>query len=100
MLDGDSVELLKLVENEISLALTFLVTAEIAGSEDHKNQALGNATAALETAKRFAKRVPTEFTPPDWGSRLAEIESRLGKPTLLACKYNHCDTSSRWQLTS
>src|SRR3954469_14779532 len=41
MVYDSTVELIKLVENEISLALTFLATAEIAGSQDHKIQALG-----------------------------------------------------------
>jgi hypothetical protein len=73
----DSVELVTLVENEINFAFTFLTTAGIAGSEDHKIQALRNARAAYETAKRFALRVPVDQAPPDWDSRLAELQLRL-----------------------
>jgi hypothetical protein len=77
MIYDSTVELIKLVENEINLALTFLATAEIAGSEDHKNQALRNATAALETAERFAMQVPIELAPAHWASRLSEIRFRF-----------------------
>ena len=72
-----SPELFKLVENEISLTFTFLSTAQLASSEDHKQQALRSAIRAYETAEDFAARVPTDQVDPTWDTRLRTLQLAL-----------------------
>lgn len=75
----NSAELYQLIENEINLGFTYLDTAKIAGSQDHRNQALQNSVKALETAVHFLERVPEDQVPEVWHSRLTELRLHLAK---------------------
>ena len=57
VIQDEDPELIKLIRNEIELGFTFMDTYRIASSADHASQALSNARAALETAKRFQGRL-------------------------------------------
>jgi hypothetical protein len=76
MSDSGNDELLKLITNEINIGFTLLETAKLAGSESHKQQALGDAGAAYDTAVHFLPRLAGAETD-ELVVRLAELKSAL-----------------------
>jgi hypothetical protein len=71
--DSATVELCRLIENEIDLGFTYLRTANLASSQEHRSQALGNANDACDNAEHFIGRLPEKELDPSWASRLAEL---------------------------
>jgi hypothetical protein len=53
--DSDKAELHKLIEAEIAFGFTLIQMARLAGSAEHKKQALDNASAAYDNAGRFMR---------------------------------------------
>lgn len=76
MTDSDKDELKKLITNEINIGFTLLKTAELAGSESHKQQAFGDARSASETASCFMLRLAGAETD-GLQVRLAELKAAL-----------------------
>jgi hypothetical protein len=76
MSDSGNDELLKLITNEINIGFTLLETAKLAGSESHKQQALGDARTAYQTACHFLPRLSGAETD-GLVVRLAELKSTL-----------------------
>jgi hypothetical protein len=71
--DSDKAELRKFIETEIALGFTLKETALLSHSEEHKKQALDNASAAYDTASRFIRRLSADEIDPAWEPRLAEL---------------------------
>jgi hypothetical protein len=76
MTDSGEDELLKLITNEINIGFTLLETANLSGSESHKQQALGDARSAYQTACHFLPRLSGAETD-GLVVRLAELKSAL-----------------------
>jgi hypothetical protein len=70
----DLAELSKLIEIEIDLGFSFLTTAKIARSGDHKQEVLQGAITSCKTAERFARRVPAHLANQLWSSRLVDLQ--------------------------
>ncbi len=77
MNDSDKTELRRLIENEIDLGFTFVESARLSGSEEHRDQALGSAVTACNTAVRLIGRVPTQEVAPLWLERLKKLRATL-----------------------
>jgi hypothetical protein len=75
-----SLQLSKVVENQISLAFTLLTAADGTVSETHKNQARCAAVCACNTAERFVSRLPRHETNPNWKKQLTELRFALCEP--------------------
>jgi hypothetical protein len=69
-------ELLKLIENEISLGFTFLRTFNLAGSKEHADQAIGNARTAYDSAVKFFGRIPADSFP-DLRAKLSDLADSI-----------------------
>jgi hypothetical protein len=68
-----TVELHKLVDNEIDLGFTYIRTARLANSAEHRRQAICNAYDAYDNAEHFMLRLAGNELDPLWASRLTEL---------------------------